>query len=385
MERRIIHFDIDAFFASVEQLDNPELKGKPVIVGGTGKRGVVSTCSYEARRFGIHSAMPMFIAKKKCPDGVYLMPRHNRYAEISEKIFCIFDEYSALVERLSIDEAFLDATGNPKTAMEIAMEIKQRVVESTGLTISAGISYNKFLAKLASDWNKPDGLFVIAPEMVPAILYPLSVNKVYGIGKKAQDKLNSLGIYTIKDLLTLNEERMKSIFGKQGKEIFDRIRGKDERAVISHREVKSVGRETTFERDTTNREMLKAILFEFSKEIAATLYDRNLFGRTVTVKIRTSSFKTITRSKSGDGYLNGIHNIHKAACSILEEIIFDEPVRLIGISVSNLTAHPTKQLSIFEKNYDTSEKIDKLLLDLNRKFGDNALKFGVEMKMKRGQ
>lgn len=385
MERKIIHFDMDAFFASVEQLDNPELKGKPVIVGGTGKRGVVSTCSYEARRFGIYSSMPMFLARKKCPDGVYLIPRHDRYGEISKKIFAIFDEYSALVERLSIDEAFLDVTGSPKTAMETAVEIKQRVVASTGLTVSAGISYNKFLAKLASDWNKPDGLFAISPDMVPEILLPLSISKVYGIGRKTQDILNSLGIYTIKDLLTLSEDRMKSIFGKQGKEIFGRIRGKDERAVISHREVKSVGRETTFERDTADREMLKAILFEFSKEVAATLYDRNLFGRTVTVKIRTSGFRTITRSKSVDNHLNGIHNIHRAACSILDEIVLDEPVRLIGVSVSNLTDHPARQLSIFEENYDPSEKIDKLLLDLNRKFGDDTLRFGSEIKKERGR
>lgn len=380
MERRILHFDMDAFFASVEQLDNPNFQGKPVVVGGVSGRGVVSTCSYEARKFGVHSAMPMFMARKKCPNGIFIPPRHHRYKEVSDKIFKIFKEYTSLIEKLSIDEAFLDVTGNRTPPLEIAKEIKRRVRNEIGLTVSVGISYNKFLAKLASDWKKPDGLFVITPDMVPQILLPLNINKVYGIGKKAVGKLNSLGVYTIKDLMTFDEKRLKYIFGKQGKEIYERIRGIDSRPVISHREVKSIGRETTLEKDTTNKDFLKEMLFEFSKEVSMALYKRNLYGKTVTVKVKTSSFKTITRSRTVESYLNGMHRIYEIGCEIIDEFPVHEPVRLIGISISNLTEHPVEQLSMFDNGSKRKKDIDKLVLEVNSKLGQNVLKFGKELE-----
>lgn len=229
MKRKIIHVDMDAFFASVEQHDNPEYKGKPVIVGGLSERGVVSTCSYEARKYGIHSAMPMYMAKKLCPHGIFLSARRKRYEEVSAQIFDILYSITPLVEPMSIDEAYLDVTDIDKNPEIIALEIKKKVKETTGLTISAGVSYNKFLAKLASDWNKPDGFMVITEEMIPDILKPLPVSKVHGIGQKSEERLKSMGINTIDDLLKLSQENLVEIFGKVGVEIYLRIRGIDER------------------------------------------------------------------------------------------------------------------------------------------------------------
>ena len=200
MKRKIIHVDMDAFFASIEQQDNPEYRGKPVIVGGLSGRGVVSTCSYEARKYGIHSAMPMYMAKKLCPQGIFLPVRRKRYEEVSEQIFKILYDITPFVEPVSIDEAYLDVTHVDKNPEDIALEIKKKIKGETGLTVSVGISYNKFLAKLASDWNKPDGLMVITKDMVPEILKPLPVTKVHGIGEKSAEKLKSIGIETVEDL-----------------------------------------------------------------------------------------------------------------------------------------------------------------------------------------
>jgi DNA polymerase-4 len=380
MERRILHFDMDAFFASVEQVDNPNLKGKPVIVGGTGSRGVVSTCSYEARKFGVHSAMPIYLAKAKCPNGVFLPPRHQRYCQVSDIIFGIFEQYSATVEKLSIDEAFLDLTGSPLEPIDTVKRIKQQVMSETGLTASAGISYNKFLAKLASDWNKPDGLFVITADMVPRILFPLSVEKVYGIGKKAAARLNSMGIYTIKDLLAVDEERLIYLFGKQGSEIFERIRGIDNSPVISHREVKSISRETTLEQDAINPDQLKRLLFELCKDLSQSMYNKGLFCKTIGIKVKTASFKTITRSKTTDEYIQGARGIYRKAADILENLRLDQPVRLIGVTVSNLSRHPIRQLSLFGGQAESCKDLDEVVLRINSRMGDNVLKFGIELQ-----
>lgn len=380
MERNIVHLDMDAFYASVEQLDNSDLKGKPVIVGGISERSVVSTCSYEARRYGVHSAMPFFIAKKKCPHGIFLPVRHKRYKQVSREIFKIFREYTPLVEPLSIDEAFLDVTNYKAPPIKIAKEIKRKILEDIGLVVSAGISYNKFLAKIASSWNKPDGLFEIIPDMVPRILFPLKVNKVYGIGGKAAEKLNSVGIFTIKDLYTLEQKRMEELFGKQGKEIYDRIRGIDDRPVISHRDIKSIGRELTLDKDTKDKDFIRKMVFEFCKEISRTLNRKNLYGRTVTLKIKTSSFRTMTRSKTVEEYIRDIHELYEIVDKIIQEIEFRENIRLIGVSVSNLAQHPVKQVSMFEKqNANRLKKIDELVLDINEKMGDDTLKFGIEL------
>jgi DNA polymerase-4 len=380
MERRILHFDMDAFFASVEQVDNPNLKDKPVIVGGTGSRGVVSTCSYEARKFGVRSAMPIYMAKAKCPNGVFLPPRHQRYCQVSDTIFGIFEQYSAAVEKLSIDEAFLDLTGNPLEPIDTVKRIKQQIMSETGLTVSAGISYNKFLAKLASDWNKPDGLFVITADMVPDILFPLNVDKVYGIGKKTAARLNSMGIYTIKDLWAVDEERLIYLFGKQGSEIFERIRGIDNSPVISHREVKSISRETTLEQDAINLDRIKRLLFELCKDLSQNMYNKGLFGKTIGIKVKTASLKTITRSRTTDEYIQGARGIYRIAVDILENLRLDQQVRLIGVTVSNLSRHPVRQLSVFGDQAESCRDLDEVVLRINSQLGDNVLKFGIELQ-----
>lgn len=348
MDRKIIHVDLDAFFASVEQRDNPSLKGKPVIVGGSSSRGVVCTCSYEARRFGVHSAMPGFMAKKKCPHGIFVPVRHSRYREVSDEVFKIFYRLTNLVEPLSIDEAYIDVTNKDKEPIQIAHWIKKEVIKKTGLTISVGISYNKFLAKLASDWNKPDGIKLITKDMLPDILKPLSIKKVYGIGKKSQKRLNNIGIFTIEDLLKLPKEYLVDFFGKYGNEIYDRIRGIDNRQVKPSRERKSIGRETTLSEDTKNKKYLQNHLLEFSKDIAGSLLHKEVLAKTITVKIKTSEFESHTKSKTIHEYINSYKEIYSVALDILEEIDMKDEIRLIGLTASNFSDHNMEQLSFFD-------------------------------------
>lgn len=347
MSRKIIHVDLDAFFASVEQRDNPKLKGKPVIVGGKADRGVVTTCSYEARKFGVHSAMPGFMAKKKCPHGIFLPVRHSRYREVSREVFDVFYQLTDMVEPLSIDEAYLDVTNIDKDPIEIAIFIKEQVIKKTGLTISVGISYNKFLAKLASDWNKPDGIKVITREMIPKALEPLSIRKVYGIGKKSAEKLNKIGIFTVEDLLKLPKEYLVDFLGKYGNEVYDRIRGIDNRQVVPSRERKSIGREMTLEEDTKNKDYLRKYLLKFSKNISKSLIHKDILAKTITVKTKTSGFENHTKSKTIHEYINSYKEIYNIASDILEEIDMKEGIRLIGLTVSNFSDHEMEQISFF--------------------------------------
>ncbi len=344
-ERRIIHVDMDAFFAAVEQHDNPKLKGRPVIVGGTSNRGVVSTCSYEARKFGVHSAMPVFMAKSKCPNGVYLPVRYERYKEASRQVFEVLFRVTNSIEPLSIDEAYLDVTDVKLDSIKIANWIKREVLRKTGLTISVGISYNKFLAKIASDWNKPNGIKEIDKDMVPEILKPLSIDKIYGLGKKSVQKLNNIGIYKVEELLKLEEEFFVEYFGKYGKEIYWRIRGIDNRKVKVERNVKSIGRESTLWEDTKNKENLKEYLEDFSNRIEKSLYARNLYCKTVTVKYKTASFQGHTKSKTVNENISNKTEIYKVAMEILEELHIEEEIRLIGLSVTNLYEKTLEQIS----------------------------------------
>jgi DNA polymerase-4 len=343
-----MHVDMDAFFAAVEVVDNPALKGKAVMVGGTSERGVVATCSYEARAYGVRSAMPIYIAKSKCPNGIFLPTRYWRYKQVSNIIFDIFYQVTDLVEPLSIDEAYLDVTSLDKEPIEIAKFIKNKVRTETGLTISVGISYNKFLAKLASDWNKPNGLKIITKEMIPKILFPLSVDKVYGLGKKSAKKLNDIGIFTIEELYCLPKELLIEFFGKFGVEIYERIRGIDRREVTIARERKSVGKETTLSVDTDNKVELKDYLKDFSWSIANILKSKGLSGNNITIKIKTSSFISHTRSKTLRYYVNDEGDIYNEACFILEEITLDEKIRLIGLSISNLKENKIEQLTLWK-------------------------------------
>lgn len=338
---------MDAFFASVEVLDNKSLKGRPVIVGGTSERGVVATCSYEARKYGVRSAMPIFMAKARCPQGIYLPVRHSRYREISKEIFNIFYEITPYVEPLSIDEAFLDISHMDMNPVYIGNLLKERVKKEIGLTLSVGISYNKFLAKLGSDWNKPNGLKVITKEMIPNILLQLPINKVHGLGNKSVKKLNNIGVFTIEDLYNLSEEFFMDYFGKWGKEVYERIRGIDNREVKVIRERKSIGRETTLREDTKDKDKLKEYLRRFSYDISETMKGKNMRGKTITIKIKTSTFISHTKSKTLNNYISSENEIYKEALDVLNTIDFVETIRLIGVSVSSLKENKVEQISFF--------------------------------------
>lgn len=343
-----MHLDMDAFFAAVEQGDNPELKGKPVIVGGRSSRGVVATCSYEARKYGVHSAMPTYIAKQKCPHGVFLPVRHRRYKEVSREVFEVLYGITTLVEPLSIDEAYLDISGLREASLVIAHRLKEEIKERTGLTLSIGISYNKFLAKLASDWNKPDGIKVITKNMIPDILKPLPITKVYGIGKKSTSRLNQIGVFKIEDLLRLPKEYMVGFFGKYGIEIYDRIRGIDNREVKVSREIKSIGRETTLKEDTMDKELLKEIIKEFAEDIYLSLDKRSMGAKTITIKYKTFDFESHTKSKTINRYINTLEDILSSAWEVLDGIELCKDIRLIGLSLSNFARDEIEQLSFFD-------------------------------------
>lgn len=342
-----LHLDMDAFFASVEEVDNPSLRGKPVIVGGRSQRGIVTTCNYEARKYGIHSAMPIFMARERCPHGIYLPGRMNRYQEISRKVFSILREITPRIEPLSIDEAYMDISGIGMKPEELANMIKERVMEETGLTLSVGVSYNKFLAKLASDWNKPNGFMKITKDMMPQILFPLSVGKVYGIGAKSRKKLEDIGIYTIEDLYGLNEDFLVDFFGKWGKEIYDRIRGIDPREIETTRERKSIGVERTF-RPTRDKKLLDKFLMDYAKELEDDLIKRNLHGRTLTVKIKDEDFESHTKSRTYHRYISDKDEIYELSRTLFDEMEWDKSLRLLGISLSNLMDKNLHQLSFLE-------------------------------------
>lgn len=348
MDKIILHVDMDAFFAAVEQADNPQLKGKPVIVGGVSERGVVSTCSYEARKYGVRSAMPIFIAQKLCPHGIYLKVRYYRYKEISNKIFTIFKEITPLVEPLSIDEAFLDLSESKfNDGLEAAQYIKRRVFQEVGLTLSIGISYNKFLAKLASDWNKPNGIKIITKEMIPDVLKPLPVSKIYGLGEKSVKKLNNMGMFKVDDLYELPKDFFIEYFGKYGIDIYERIRGIDNREVKVNRDRKSYGRENTLKFDTEDKEDILYYVKSFCLELSEELKRRNVFIKTITVKYKTSNFESHTRSRSLNYYTNDLNTIYNVAHEIVNDEVFEEGIRLIGVTVSGVKEETVEQLKLF--------------------------------------
>lgn len=346
---KFMHIDMDAFFASVEEQDNPSLKGYPVIVGGQSNHGIVTTANYEARKYGIHSAMPIFMAKKLCPKGKFLPTRINRYHEISEEILGILYEITDQVEPLSIDEAYLDISNVDMEPLELANYIKDRVMNKTGLTLSVGISYNKFLAKLATDWNKPNGIKIITKDMIPDLLLPLKVKSVYGIGKKSSKKLNDIGIYTVEDLMRLSETFLIEFFGKAGSEIYDRIRGIDNRKIDISRERKSIGSETTFIMDTMDLEILESYLSDFSEELAASLINNGLQGRTITVKLKDQNFIQHTKSRSLIDFINSSQDIYTTSVKLLREMKIENNIRLIGLTISNLITIDLEQLSLFDE------------------------------------
>ncbi|GAB4425273.1 MAG: DNA polymerase IV [Thermodesulfovibrionales bacterium] len=338
--KRILHIDMDAFFAAVEQKRRPELIGKPVVIGGDGdptKRGVVSTASYEARRFGIHSAMPLRTAYKLCPDAVFLPVDYRLYSKVSERIKDILREFSTIIEDVGIDEAFLDISENGRPAEEIAMEIKKRIRDETGLTCSIGIAPNKLLAKIASDMQKPDGLTIITEKDIEKRIWPLPVRKLWGIGPKTEAYLKGMGIKTIGELASIPIDRLTEMFGKSyGRYLYEASRGIDESPLITHWEPKSTSREMTFQRDVGDWQVLARNLSELTKDVVDDLKQRNCKGRTVTVKVRFSDFKTYTRAKTLKNPSNSFDEFRRVAFDCLKRFELKKRVRLIGVRISGL-------------------------------------------------
>jgi len=328
---------MDAFFASVEQLDHPQWRGLALAVGGEGSRGVVSAASYEARKYGVRSAMSGIIAKKLCPHLIFAKPRFERYKDISDQIRAIFTEYTPLVEPLSLDEAFLDVS-DYSSATLVAEEIRTKIKSKTGLTASAGISINKFLAKIASDWNKPDGQKTLPPENIIEFLESIDVKKFHGIGKKTKLKMYQLGIYTGKDLKEKTEEFLFKHFGKGGKYYYQVVRGFHNSPVKPHRTPKSVGVERTFEKNLSSEFFLEEKLKNIAENLEMRLSKNKLAGRTITLKIKYSDFKQQTRSKTGNLYLSNKDLILERVKELLYKEKLSNSVRLIGISISNLNA-----------------------------------------------
>ena len=340
--RKIIHIDMDAFFASVEQRDDPSLRHKPVAVGGSARRGVVAAASYEARQFGVYSAMPSLTARNKCPQLIFVPPRFEVYQAVSRQIQAIFREYTDLVEPLSLDEAYLDVTSNKKgyaSATEVAREIKQRIREQTELTASAGVSVNKFLAKIASDFRKPDGLFVITPELAATFIEALPIEKFYGVGKVTAQKMKTLGIRNGRDLKQWRREELVKQFGKSGHYFYEVAQGQDNRPVQPHRLRKSIGAEQTFAEDLTELEAMWQSLQPIAEEVAQRLQQKERLGRTLTLKIKFSDFTQITRSQTLAQSIADCHDIHRCAGQLLSGAFQSGmQVRLLGITVSNLQA-----------------------------------------------
>ncbi|MGI9569065.1 MAG: DNA polymerase IV [Desulfobulbia bacterium] len=368
--RKIIHIDMDAFYASVEQRDNPSLKNKPVIVGGRpDSRGVVAACSYEARSYGIHSAMPCSRAYKRCPHAHFIKPRMSRYREISLQIHAIFKQYTDLVEPLSLDEAFLDITSNHKgqdSATIIARQICAQIFEETGLTASAGVSCNKFVAKVASDLNKPNGISVIRPHEIPSFLSSLPIGKFFGVGKVTEKKMISLGIRTGADLKAHSREQLVDYFGKQGLFYYNIVRGKDQRPVKPERVRKSIGAERTLKTDTDDIDEILDILNEISSRISDSLASKQTGFRTLTMKVRYSDFTTVTRSLTVRDTI--VHNdaILKLIPRLLDatEAGYRE-VRLVGLSASNLVALDAPSPRQLELPFPPPLKVNRDEIDNN--------------------
>jgi DNA polymerase-4 len=358
--REIIHMDMDAFYASVEALDNPALRGKPVIVGGSERRGVVCAASYEARKYGVHSAQPTAAAKRLCPHGIFLPVRMERYQEVSDRIFGIFHRYTPLVEALSIDEAFLDVTASARlfgASAEIAEKIKAVVRKETGLTVSAGIAASKFVAKIASDLRKPDGFTVVPRGKEREFLSPLPVGKLWGVGKVTQAALHRMGVETIGDLSRLTEEVLARKFGKHGVLLRELSLGIDDREVVPEQEAKSIGREDTYPEDLVGMEGIRKELLSLATRIAERMRGRGVKGRTATLKVKYNDFTLITRAATLDRATDDGGEIYRCAVALLPKTDAGKrPVRLLGVSMSNLSggqetmpSGKAEQLSLFGK------------------------------------
>lgn len=378
--RAIIHLDMDAFYAAVEILDKPELKGKPVIVGGSKERGVVSSASYEARRFGIHSAQPVATAMRLCPQGIFRPVRMWRYVEISRKIFEIFRRFSPLVEPLSLDEAFVDVTGSTRLfgpPEEIARKIKRQVVTEMGLTVSAGVAPTKFIAKIASDIQKPDGLTIVTEGRVAEFLGPLPIEKLWGVGEATCKTLAHLGVKTIGELARVPRELLERKLGKHGLHLHFLAQGVDERGVETERQAKSIGHEETFREDILDMAMVRKVILSLATKVARRLRGQGLLGKTVTLKVKYHNFVQITRSVTLQKATDDGREIFRSCCDLLVKTeVGKRPVRLFGISLSQLeVAHEERQLALFEETREAPKRkrLNRALDAISDKFGDEAI------------
>jgi DNA polymerase IV len=372
----IIHVDMDCFFAAVEVKDNPDLAGKPVIVGALpGTRGVVAACNYEAREFGIHSAMPISRAFKLCPDGVFLKPNGRRYGEESAHIQAIFRRFTPLVEPISVDEAFLDVTGSHRmfgTSEEIGREIKRLISEETGLTASVGIAPTKFVAKIASDHNKPDGFVIVREDEVLAFLAPLDVGDLWGVGKQTEKRLAALGISTIGDLRAFPAADIERRFGTHGRHLHALAHGIDDRSVVTDTDRKQVSNEHTFPEDEGDRAEVERTLLALADKVAGRLLKKELKGRRLTLKLRDEAFRTITRSHTLETPISTSEDIyHEALVLFRRETLDGLKVRLIGIGVSGFDEDA--QLSLFTESSGKKTAIDSVMASIRDRFGDTAI------------
>lgn len=334
--RKIIHVDMDAFFASIEQRDHPEYRAKPLAVGYSGNRGVVAAASYEARRFGVHSAMSSRLALRRCPGLIFLPPRFEHYRAVSRQIRAIFEEYTDLIEPLSLDEAFLDVSKNHKnmaSATRIAQEIKASIRSQTGLTASAGVSFNKFLSKIASDYNKPDGLFVIKPSDAEAFVEKLPIEKFFGVGRVTAERMHRMGIRNGLDLKHLTKAELVASFGKMGHAFYGYARAIDPRVVEAQHLRRSLGTETTFSENLTDNKDLLLCLQELTEELMRRIGKSEFKGRSLSLKIKYEDFKIVSRSYTASGYITDSQTLFKIGRKLLQEAEVSKPVRLMGLSL----------------------------------------------------
>ena len=375
---------MDAFYASVEIRDHPELKGLPVVVGGDPKqRGVVAAASYPARKFGIHSAMPSATAVRLCPDLIFLKARHTYYAEVSFQIRQIFERYTPVVEPLALDEAFLDVTASQRLwgdAENIGRKIKSDIKRELDLTASVGIAPSKFVAKLASDLQKPDGFVVVAPRKVQTVLDPLPVSKIWGVGKAGERQLQKLGITTIKQLRGYPKDDLEHKFGTWGTHIWRLANGLDDRSVVTDGEAKSISHETTFSDDLSDKEVLSAVLLDLTEQVAIRLRRHQRLAHTIQLKVRFADFQTITRARTVQTTTNISSEIWQTAHSLLVTVLQErsDPIRLLGVGVSGLEQLHGEQPDLFDQDRIKQRELDNITDQINERFGSRVLRRGLK-------
>jgi DNA polymerase-4 len=383
--RIILHADMDAFYASVEQHDRPELHGTPVIVGGTGRRGVVSAASYEARAFGVHSAMPAHEARRLCGHATFLPPRMDRYQEVSAQVMAVFDDYSPLVEPLSVDEAFLDMTGTEELfgpPLQTAQRLKVDVCEATdGLKVSVGVATTKFVAKVASDFDKPDGLTLVPPDGVHDFLWPLAIGRLWGVGPHTAERLESLGLRTIGDVAAADPALLTEHLGDLGGHLHRLSRGEDDREVENEREAKSVGAEYTLEQDIRGAAAVKKHLRRAADRVAPRLRRQGVLAGAVRVKIKTASFQLITRQAPLPRPMDDARPLFEAACELLGEFNLTVPMRLVGLAAFQLQpADVPVQSELFgTEGRQRNSRLERTLDELRGRFGSSAVKRGSDL------